>query len=289
MEEEKEETKKGKGTNFLTLVIFTIIVVIATSIVLAIAFREKYNGRIVSLNDFKHVEITKEAGKPEKQKENIVIEEELNHQEETINYKDAYNKVHDEEYITNMIDNYSENEKYKVQEITPYSTAKYYLYDIDNDEEMECLVIYEGRLSIYHKDETGIIEIYDDSLTVSFGFIGLYEIKNNDTGETELLSDVFTADGLCFEAEDIAFLKYENGELVFKNYFGYSCDQEEEERKRNSVNENETNKDLACFHTLEYWIDDDKVSLEEYQAHIEELNNQYTLIFKTDEELDLFK
>ena len=294
MEEEKKETKREKGTNFLVLLFFTIIVVIVISLILAKVFSKKYNGKISSPNDFENVEVRTVAEKQEKNNDDNITKTD----------KDLTEDIStDEEFIKKIIDNYdNKNECYfKRESKSPYhSEDTYVLFDFEKDEVPECIVLADD-IFVYKKDNSNIKLIFgnndsDYSYISEYTSGDAYFVKNNLTNEEELLIQVFGGEGYCYETKSLYSIVYKNDEIMIEEMFDYTCDSEEETRKREIIENNknlsqkEKEDELIKAHTLKYLVKGKNVTEEKYEEYREELRSQYTLLDKTSDEdyLDLF-
>ena len=203
-------------------------------------------------------------------------------------------------YINNLIENYNGTDKHIIKKISDLNDAQYYLFDFENNGEMECVIVYDFKLYMYRKSEQKVTTINDfrENRTI-------YEVKNKLTGENELFIKTYNSNGICFEDMSLKTIKIEDNKIVIRPIIGYSCDTEKENKLREEINNNSkmdvTQKEEAIkdAHSLQYYrnnnyylradtsldidiiIVNDSVSLQKeiYDVYVEDYKNQYELVF----------
>ncbi len=197
--------------------------------------------------------------------------------------------VSDDE-IKNLMKTYTESTVYVKNEW--YPTEIYLVFDFNNDENMECILIYNNKLYLY--------QLVDDEAQIVFskeaenGVFNIFEVTNNETEEKEILITDEFADGLCYEASIIDLMRIEEDMIVFEKLSTYSCDQEKEISAREAIEANpnltETEREDAYInaHTLKYRVYGEEATEKEFNNFIKDLKTKYTLLTKSNEYSELF-
>jgi len=230
--------------------------------------------------------------------ENIILEENTV-EEKTINPIEEVNDTDEDEDATkkeaivkDLFDQYDESKdnflRVDREEYSGQDEEYYYIDDIDGDSNLECLALYSGHLTIYRYKDGNIETILENEYINTYVNPVLYKVENRETKEIEYYFDAFDADGLCFVSSAMVKLDLSEENPSLKYIYGYTCDDEEEERKRQEMGQDESVDDLANAHTLKYMIGTEKVSKDEYDKNEKSFGKSYNLLFTTTDEKTIF-
>ena len=91
-------------------------------------------------------------------------------------------------------------------------------------------------------------------------------------------------DGLCYESFYLVELMRDDGKMSFGNPFGYTCDQEAEDKLREALHKKSgdsvTEQDEAACHTLKYYSKGEVVSKEQFEKDLKQFEEDYKLVRK---------
>lgn len=256
-----------------------IIIVLVILIVLVLIFCIKPKNKT---NESNNIDVTNTA--------NEVVETKTN----AVELKKSLGAVKCEEAsdlaIKDFISKYDESTFYVKSEW--YPTEIYFIFDFNNDDNKDCLLIYDNMLYLY--------QLIDDEVKIIFskeaenGVFNVYELLKNDSEEKQLLILDEFADGLCYEACTIDLMRIEEDRIVFEKLATYSCDQEKESAERAAIESNPTlteiEKEEASInaHTLKYTVYGEESTEKEYDNFIKDIKSKYTLLNKSSEYMNLF-
>ena len=230
--------------------------------------------------------------------ENIILEENTV-EEETINPIEDVNDTDEEEDATkkeaivkDLFDQYDESKdnflRVDREEFYGQDEEYYYIDDIDGDSNLECLALYSGHLTIYRYKDGNIETILENEFINMYINPILYKVENKETKDIEYYFDAFDADGLCYVNSAMLKLDLLGEKPTLEYVYGYTCDDEEEERKQKEMGANADENDLASAHTLKYMIGTNKVSKEEYDKNEKAFGKSYNLLFTSTDEKTIF-
>ena len=184
------------------------------------------------------------------------------------------------------------NESYYLVKNEWYPTEKYLVFDINDDNQMECLVIYDETLYLY--------QLVDGEVEIAFskdaenGILGFFELYNRENKNIEVLIVDYFADGLCYENCIYDLLRIEDDAVIFEKLGSYACDIEKEAELRAAI-ENDPNlsmeeKDdkIVDAHTLKFIVAGEEVSETEFDEFEEGLRTKYSVRNKSFEDSILF-
>lgn len=230
--------------------------------------------------------------------ENIILEENAV-EEKTINPTEEVNDTDEENDATkkeaivkDLFTQYDESKdnflRVDREEYSGQDEEYYYIDDIDGDSNLECLALYSGHLTIYRYKDGNLETILENEYINMYINPILYKVENRETKEIEYYFDAFDADGLCFVSSAMVKLDLSEENPSLKYIYGYTCDDEEEERKRQEMGQDASVDDLAKAHTLKYMIGTDEVSKDEYDKNEKSFGKSYNLLFTTTDEKTIF-
>ena len=152
--------------------------------------------------------------------------------------------------------------------------------DINNDGKSEYIIIVEPNsesfnMRFFSHDGEEIKEGLEEMSQI----VDCLEVRK-DGDKTKLFVETSFGDGLCYESDTIYEVKLVDNKFQVKTLGSYTCDEEEETRKRSALGNGASIEDEASAHTLKYIVDDKVVSKEEYDNVIKEYKDIHELVKK---------
>ena len=286
-----EEQSNVFKINLLTLILcvsFVFITIVILTIVIVNQYNEiaYFNNKIADLNN--EIKSAKSSAKDNK----TIKDEEI---KEDIKDENIEEDISEEDYIFELLNNLNDKSYISRGIKRTDDEKRYFLIDIDNDDNMECFATTEGTVKIFKNDNGKLKTLFfaekenDGPYAVDF-----YIVKNKETNSYEILYEDDYADGICTTDYTVYRIKFENNSFINKKMFKYECDDELESKKiaEKEKYNNYTAEDrvdmIANSHTLKYEVDDKVVTEKEYNKYVKQFIQNYDLVFKTNENSELF-
>lgn len=273
MDEEKKEVKERKGTDFTTLICFTIIIIVTFGALLGSVFRKNT------------IELEETKENQQAIVENDIVETNTadDYLEET-----EFDDSTDKDYIMEIINKYDSSKINYYDKTEDYIVAKYLVLEVED--EIECFFIDRESLKVYSVKDGKLKELFNEQLTDStIGVVNFYLVENKENKETELFCETNAGDGLCYASCELLKVEQKNEVVNLTSIMHYTCDSDEEERKRALLDDDADINEYAAQHTRMYLVENDKVSENDFYEYKKELNDKYKVLLKTYDHCIIFE